>query len=173
MEYDVERIRNTNSLFDWLDRYGVTTDKKGFANCPFHTEKTASFKVYSDGTYHCFGCGAHGDVITFVMTAQNLSFQEACELLDRDISYSEQRKIDKAKRNRQKQAGYRENATQNYWSAFDEWKENEDRIELFKPSSPENVPNGLFLLALNRRSRLEYNLSLVEAAYTKRGVVGG
>jgi DNA primase len=44
--------------------------------CPFHGEKTPSFYVYDDG-YHCFGCGAHGDAITFVMQSQGLAFMEA------------------------------------------------------------------------------------------------
>jgi DNA primase len=44
--------------------------------CPFHGEKTPSFYVYEDG-YHCFGCGAHGDVITFVMQSQGLPFMDA------------------------------------------------------------------------------------------------
>ena len=44
--------------------------------CPFHGEKTPSFYVYDDG-YHCFGCGAHGDAISFVMQSQGLAFMEA------------------------------------------------------------------------------------------------
>ena len=44
--------------------------------CPFHGEKSPSFYVYDDG-YHCFGCGAHGDAISFVMQSQGLSFIEA------------------------------------------------------------------------------------------------
>jgi DNA primase len=44
--------------------------------CPFHGEKTPSFYVYDDA-YHCFGCGAHGDAITFVMQTQGLAFMEA------------------------------------------------------------------------------------------------
>lgn len=44
--------------------------------CPFHGEKSPSFYVYDDG-YHCFGCGAHGDAISFVMQSQGLSFMEA------------------------------------------------------------------------------------------------
>jgi DNA primase len=48
--------------------------------CPFHGEKTPSFYVYDDG-YHCFGCGAHGDAITFVMQSQGLSFMEAVNQL--------------------------------------------------------------------------------------------
>ncbi len=48
--------------------------------CPFHGEKTPSFYVYEDG-YHCFGCGAHGDAISFVMQTQGASFIEAVEQL--------------------------------------------------------------------------------------------
>ena len=48
--------------------------------CPFHTEKTPSFYVYEDG-FHCFGCGAHGDAITFVMQTEGASFPEAVERL--------------------------------------------------------------------------------------------
>jgi len=50
--------------------------------CPFHNEKTPSFNVSPDkGFYHCFGCGAHGDIITFVMETEGLSFPEAVEQL--------------------------------------------------------------------------------------------
>ena len=48
--------------------------------CPFHTEKSPSFYVYDDG-YHCFGCGAHGDAISFVMQSQGRAFPEAVEQL--------------------------------------------------------------------------------------------
>jgi DNA primase len=48
--------------------------------CPFHGEKTPSFYVYEDG-FHCFGCGAHGDVITFVMRSLGSSFPDAVEQL--------------------------------------------------------------------------------------------
>ncbi|MDE2391646.1 MAG: DNA primase, partial [Rhodospirillales bacterium] len=46
--------------------------------CPFHGEKTPSFYVYDDH-YHCFGCGEHGDVITFVMKSTGAAFMEAVE----------------------------------------------------------------------------------------------
>ncbi|HZD26552.1 MAG TPA: DNA primase, partial [Alphaproteobacteria bacterium] len=50
--------------------------------CPFHNEKTPSFTVNEDkGFYHCFGCGAHGSAIDFVMQTENLSFPEAVEKL--------------------------------------------------------------------------------------------
>ncbi len=48
------------------------------ALCPFHEEKTPSFTIYIDkNTFHCFGCQAHGDVITFKMKIDNLSFKDA------------------------------------------------------------------------------------------------
>ena len=53
--------------------------------CPFHFEKTGSFKIYErEGFFHCFGCGAHGDVITFAMRFHGLTFPEAMAgLMDR------------------------------------------------------------------------------------------
>lgn len=50
------------------------------ACCPFHGEKTPSFYVYDD-SYHCFGCGAHGDAISFVMQSQGADFFEAVQML--------------------------------------------------------------------------------------------
>ena len=48
--------------------------------CPFHGEKTPSFYVYDDH-FHCFGCGAHGDAVTFVMQSEGAQFMEAVERL--------------------------------------------------------------------------------------------
>src|SRR6201994_2783408 len=48
--------------------------------CPFHGEKTPSFYVYDDH-YHCFGCGAHGDAIGYVMQSQGAGFSEAVDQL--------------------------------------------------------------------------------------------
>ena len=49
--------------------------------CPFHDEKTPSFHVYPDGHYHCFGCGAHGTTVGFLMEMDGLTFPEAVESL--------------------------------------------------------------------------------------------
>ncbi|HNX13390.1 MAG TPA: DNA primase [Oscillospiraceae bacterium] len=50
--------------------------------CPFHSEKTPSFTVWpQDGHYHCFGCGAGGDIITFIRQIENLEYPEAVEFL--------------------------------------------------------------------------------------------
>ena len=50
--------------------------------CPFHGEKTPSFNIYAEnGSFYCFGCGAGGDVITFVMKIENLDYMEAVKFL--------------------------------------------------------------------------------------------
>ena len=65
----------------------VGRDLKGL--CPFHAEKTPSFHVREDkGFYHCFGCGAHGDVIRFVMNTENLGFLDAVEKLAAEAGLS-------------------------------------------------------------------------------------
>ena len=62
--------------------------KKGnkyWACCPFHSEKTASFVVNADEQYyHCFGCGKSGNVITFLMEHERMSYTEAVETLARE-----------------------------------------------------------------------------------------
>ncbi len=80
----LDEIRSRVSLVSVIGR-GVRLTKKGREHsglCPFHNEKTPSFTVNEDkGFYHCFGCGAHGDVITFEMQTHRLSFPEAVERL--------------------------------------------------------------------------------------------
>ncbi len=77
-------IRDRLSVSDVVSRR-VKLQKSGrnfLGLCPFHREKTPSFTVNDDkGFYHCFGCGAHGDVITFEMQSNNYSFFEAVESL--------------------------------------------------------------------------------------------
>ena len=53
--------------------------------CPFHTEKTPSLKIYDD-SFYCFGCGATGDVITFVMRWFNIDFKQAIERINVDFN---------------------------------------------------------------------------------------
>ncbi|SDF05474.1 DNA primase [Rhodospira trueperi] len=72
------------------------------ACCPFHNEKTPSFHVYDDH-YHCYGCGAHGDIISFEMAAAGLSFMEAVEALAAEAGL-EVPKPDPATREREQRA---------------------------------------------------------------------
>lgn len=76
------------------------------ACCPFHNEKSPSFTVNDDkGFYHCFGCGAHGDVITFEMEAANLSFREAVEKLSVEAGLEVPRETREDQEQARKRAG--------------------------------------------------------------------
>lgn len=80
----VEEVRMKNDIVDVISGY-VKLQKKGssyFGLCPFHNEKSPSFSV-SPGKqmYYCFGCGAGGNVITFVMEYENYTFPEALQML--------------------------------------------------------------------------------------------
>ena len=74
--------------------------------CPFHNEKTPSFTVNDQkGFYHCFGCGAHGDIISFKMNIEGLGFKEAIEGLANDFSIEIPRiKIDEKQVNKMDRA---------------------------------------------------------------------
>ncbi|WDU58222.1 DNA primase [Pseudemcibacter aquimaris] len=80
----LDEIRNRLPVSDVVGRK-VRLTRKGREHtglCPFHNEKTPSFTVNDDkGFYHCFGCGAHGDVINFTLETEGLSFPETVERL--------------------------------------------------------------------------------------------
>lgn len=80
----LERVRQRIDLVEVLSSH-MDLKKAGASYkglCPFHDEKTPSFVVQKGDThYHCFGCGAHGDAISFLMTYLKLSFSEALETL--------------------------------------------------------------------------------------------
>ncbi|MCQ2082267.1 MAG: DNA primase [Lachnospiraceae bacterium] len=105
----VEEVRSKNDIVDVVGRY-VKLQKKGgshFGLCPFHNEKSPSFSVSSSKQmYYCFGCGAGGNVFTFVMNYENYSFQEAIQMLAEragvelpKIEYSEEAKKKESLRN--------------------------------------------------------------------------
>lgn len=106
----IEEIRMKNDIVDVVSGY-VKLQKKGssyFGLCPFHNEKSPSFSV-SPGKqiYYCFGCGAGGNVISFVMQYENYTFQEAVKFLAKkagiqlpEAEYSEETRKKENKRAR-------------------------------------------------------------------------
>ncbi len=98
----IEEVRTKNDIVDVISGY-VKLQKKGasyFGLCPFHNEKSPSFSVSSTRQmYYCFGCGAGGNVFTFLMNYENNTFPEAVKVLaDKagvklpEIEYSEEMK---------------------------------------------------------------------------------
>ena len=80
----IEEVRSRNDIVDVISQY-VRLNRKGstyFGLCPFHNEKTGSFSVSPNKQmYYCFGCGAGGNVFTFLMQYENFTFGEAMEAL--------------------------------------------------------------------------------------------
>ena len=80
----IEEIRSSNDIIDVISKY-VTLKRSGrnfFGLCPFHKEKSPSFAVSPDKQiFHCFGCGAGGNVIHFISKIEGLDFKESIELL--------------------------------------------------------------------------------------------
>lgn len=75
-----DEIKQSTSMQEVLNMFGLKVNRKGFMCCPFHKEKTPSMKIY-EKKYHCFGCGDDGDVFSFVMKYQGCDFKEAFEIL--------------------------------------------------------------------------------------------
>ena len=83
----IEEVRTQNDIVDVISQY-VKLQRKGssyFGLCPFHNEKSPSFSV-SPGKqmYYCFGCGAGGNVFTFVMEYENFTFRGSHAVFGRE-----------------------------------------------------------------------------------------
>lgn len=80
----MDRLKDANRIDDIMANY-VQIKRAGSVSkclCPFHSEKTASCTIYPDTqSFYCFGCGAGGDVITFIMKIENLDYLEAVKML--------------------------------------------------------------------------------------------
>lgn len=86
---------------DILNRYGLPQpNRAGFIRCPFHKEKTSSMKIYPKD-FNCYGCGANGDIFTFMMLTENISFREAFTSLGG--TYGHNRKTNKFYLRKQKE----------------------------------------------------------------------
>lgn len=103
----IEEVRSSNNIVDIIGGY-VRLQKKGssyFGLCPFHNEKSPSFSVSPNKQmYYCFGCGAGGNVFTFIMEYENQTFPEAVKILaDRaGIALPEAELTEEQKRDRNK-----------------------------------------------------------------------
>ena len=78
---DIEQLKRSHPIAEVVRRHGVELRGQGkrlTARCPFHEDRTPSFCVYPETeSFHCFGCGAAGDVIDFIRRTEGLSFREA------------------------------------------------------------------------------------------------
>ena len=96
----IQEVARRNDIEDVVQSYGVQLRRRGrtcTGLCPFHTEKTPSFVVYPENqSFYCFGCGAGGDVITFIKKISNLEYVEAVKLLASRVGMPMPNEEDKA-----------------------------------------------------------------------------
>ena len=176
MDYANE-IKSRVSMPEMMVRYGFELDRSGFCKCPLHGEKTGSFKAYSGNRgFYCFGCGAHGSVIDFVMQYFGLTFQDAIVKINTDfslgfpigerISLRKRREMEHRQRERQEERNREqmelERLEGEYWSAFDVWKKYDTNKREYAPKSPSEDFHPLFVEAVKNIDRAAYELSVAE-----------
>ena len=135
----IEEVRSRNDIVDLISSY-VSLKKKGssyFGLCPFHNEKSPSFSVSRDKQmYYCFGCGAGGNIYTFLMEYENFSFPEAVRFLaDRaGMELPEEELDDEAKKQMDEKARLREmnKLAANYFYYLLHQKRGEKGLEYLK-----------------------------------------
>ena len=156
-----EAVKQSVSTREAAEFYGIKVSRTGMACCPFHDDKNPSMKV--DQRFHCFGCGADGDVIDFTAKLFNLSPKEAAEKLAQDFGliYDSQapprRRYVRQKNEAQKfredrQRCYR--VLSDYYYLLKKWEA--DR----SPRTPEEEPHPRFVEAIQKKTYVEYLLDL-------------
>lgn len=158
-----EQAKSVLSFGEVAAFYGVDFNSKGFALCPFHSEKTGSFGV-TGNKGHCFGCGWHGDIIQFVSNLFGLNFRSAVEKLNTDFSLGlpigrkltirEVMKISASRKHIERERAERERAEAERLERFTElWGEYAELDRVLteqKPTSPDDELSPRFVSALKR-----------------------
>ena len=156
-----EAVKQSVSTREAAEFYGIKVSRTGMACCPFHDDKNPSMKV--DQRFHCFGCGADGDVIDFTAKLFDLSPKEAAEKLAQDFGliYDSQapprrryvrQKTEAQKFREDRQRCYR--VLSDYYYLLKKWEA--DR----SPRTPEEEPHPRFVEAIQKKPYVEYLLDL-------------
>ena len=156
-----EAVKQSVSTREAAEFYGIKVSRNGMACCPFHDDKNPSMKV--DQRFHCFGCGADGDVIDFTAKLFDLSPKEAAEKLAQDFGliYDSQapprrryvrQKTEAQKFREDRQQCYR--VLSDYYYLLKKWEADHS------PRTPEEEPHPCFVEAIQKKTYVEYLLDL-------------
>ncbi|MBC8577693.1 LPD28 domain-containing protein [Yanshouia hominis] len=156
-----EAVKQSVSTREAAEFYGIKVSRTGMACCPFHDDKNPSMKV--DQRYHCFGCGADGDVIDFTAKLFDLSPKEAAEKLAQDFGliYDSQapprrryvrQKTEAQQFREDRQRCYR--ILSDYYYLLKKWEADHS------PRTPEEKPHPRFVEAIHKKIYVEYLLDL-------------
>lgn len=166
----IKKMVTTQQVFEF---YGYKPNQSGFVHCPFHSEKTASLKVYKgDGGWNCFGCGENGDVIDFVKKLFGLGFYDAIEKINLDFSLglapgnprghrlsakiaAENFRLKKEREQKQREW---EAVKKEYYTALDRWIELDRQARKYKPQNDTDELHPLFVEAVQGLPFAEYQV---------------
>ena len=157
-----EMVKQSVTVREAAERYGIEVKRGGMACCPFHDDKNPSMKL-NEEYFYCFGCGATGDVIDLTARLYNLSTKEAAEKLAQDFGliYDSQapprrnyvrQKTEAQKFREDRQRCYR--VLSDYYYLLKKWEA--DR----SPRTPEEEPHPRFVEAIQKKTYVEYLLDL-------------
>ena len=154
-----EVVKQSVTAREAAELYGIAVGRGGMACCPFHDDRHPSMKV--DTRFHCFGCGADGDVIDFTARLYDLSPKEAAEKLAQDFGLAYDSKAP-VRRNHVRQKSeaqkFKEDrdrtfrALADYYHLLGKWE-----ID-YSPKVPEENPHPRFMEAIQRRDYVGYLL---------------
>ncbi len=161
-------IKKRVSCQDACSHYGIELNYHGFARCPFHNEKTASFKAYKgERGFHCFGCGASGSVIDLVMKLFDCSVGDACKRLNDDfrLGLIREGNLSNAERIAQNREAWERRRREReleeqYAKLVTEWNDALYALRLIElayseaaPKDPDEEWSECFVIAASRRDR--------------------
>ena len=155
-----EAVKQSVTVREAAQMYGIEVNRSGMACCPFHDDKNPSMKL-NEEYFYCFGCGATGDVIDFTARLYNLSPKEAAEKLaqDFDVTYDSQasprRRYVRQKTEAQKFKEDRDHAFRvlaDYYHLLRKWETD------YSPKTPEENPHPRFMEAIQKKDYTGYLL---------------
>ena len=155
-----EAVKQSITVREAAQMYGIEVNRSGMACCPFHDDKNPSMKL-NEEYFYCFGCGATGDVIDFTARLYNLSPKEAAEKLAQDfgLAYDSQapprRRHVRQKSEAQKFKEDRDHAFRvlaDYFHLLRKWETD------YTPKTPEENPHPRFMEAIQRKDYVGYLL---------------
>ena len=155
-----ETVKQSITVREAAQMYGIEINRSGMACCPFHDDKNPSMKL-NEEYFYCFGCGATGDVIDFTARLYNLSPKEAAEKLAQDfgLAYDSQapprRRYVRQKSEAQKFKEDRDHTFRvlaDYFHLLRKWETD------YTPKTPEENPHPRFMEAIQRKDYVGYLL---------------
>ena len=155
-----EAVKQSVTVREAAQMYGIEVNRSGMACCPFHDDKNPSMKL-NEEYFYCFGCGATGDVIDFTARLYNLSPKEAAEKLAQDfgLAYDSQapprRRYVRQKTEAQKFREDRDHAFRvlaDYYHLLRKWETD------YSPKTPEENPHPRFMEAIQKKDYVGYLL---------------